>query len=85
VGSDLPEIKIKTNEIIKGIGLLDFLSNSKIMSSKGEARRAIANKGLKINSIVVSDENKILQPSDFKEKVLKLSYGKKKHYLIKII
>ena len=85
VGSDLPEIKIKNNEIIKGIGLLDFLSNSKIMSSKGEARRAIANKGLKINSIVVSDENKILQPSDFKEKVLKLSYGKKKHYLIKII
>ena len=85
VGSDLPEIKIKNNEIIKGIGLLDFLSNNKIMSSKGEARRAIANKGLKINSIVVNDENKILQPSDFKEKVLKLSYGKKKHYLIKII
>ena len=30
------------------------------MSSKSEARRAIANKGLKIDNVVVVDENKIL-------------------------
>ena len=85
LGADLPEIKIKSNEIKKGINFLDFLSINQIMSSKSEARRAIANKGLKINNIIVADENKILQLDDFKNNILKLSYGKKKHYLIKII
>ena len=85
LGADLPEIKLKLNEINKGINFLDFLSTNKIMTSKSEARRAIASKGLKINNIVVNDENKIIQLEDFKEKVLKISYGKKKHYLIKII
>ena len=55
------------------------------MSSKSEARRVIANKGLKINNVVVVDDNQILQQEDFKEKIVKISYGKKKHYLIKII
>ena len=85
LGSDLPEIKIKLSEISKGISFLNFLSESKIMPSKSEARRAIANKGLKINNIVILDENKKLKTDDFKENILKISYGKKKHYLIKII
>ena len=85
LGSELPEIKLKSSELKNGINLLDFLSKNKIMSSKSEARRAIANKGLKINNVVVVDENKILQKTDLKGKSLKVSYGKKKHYLIKII
>ena len=43
------------------------------------------NKGLKIDNVVITDENKILNSNDFKKNVLKISYGKKKHYLIKII
>ena len=85
LGSDLPEIKIKSSELNNGLSLLDFLSKNKIMSSKSEARRAIANKGLKIDNTVVLDEKKMLQKIDFQEKILKISYGKKKHYLIKII
>ena len=85
IGLDLPEIKIKSSEISKGISLLDFLSKNKIMQSKNEARRAIANKGLKIDNVVMTNENKILKSDDFKNNILKLSYGKKKHYLIKII
>ena len=77
--------KLKLNEINKGVNLLDFLSKNKIMTSKSEARRAIINKGLKINNEVINDANKILQLKDFKENILKISYGKKKHYLIKII
>ena len=63
LGSDLPEIKIKSSEIEKGVNILDFLSKNKIMSSKSEARRAIANKGLKINNAIVLNENKILKIS----------------------
>ena len=85
LGSDLPKIKIKLSEIEKGVNILDFLSKNKIMSSKSEVRRAIANKGLKINNSTVEDENKILKKNDFKNKIAKISFGKKKHYLIKII
>jgi tyrosyl-tRNA synthetase len=85
LGLDLPEIKVKSTEINKGINLLEFLSKNKIMSSKSEARRAIVNKGLKIDNVVVVDENKILLQNDFKRKILKISFGKKKHYLIKIV
>jgi len=85
IGFHLPEIKIKLRDIKKGINFLDFIAKNKILSSKTEVRRAIENKGLKINDIVVIDEKKILQLKDFKNKALKLSYGKKKHYLVKII
>ena len=59
--------------------------SSGILGQKSEARRAIANKGFKINNNIVLDEKKILKSNDFKKNVLKLSYGKKKHYLVKII
>jgi tyrosyl-tRNA synthetase len=84
-GKDLPEIEVKSEEVKKGINILDFLSNNKILSSKSEARRAIQNKGLKINNELLLDEKKILNLNDFKMNVLKISFGKKKHYLVKII
>jgi len=85
LGLNLPEIRIKLSDIEKGINLLDFIAKNKILSSKSEARRAIANKGLKIDNVLLVDEKKILQLKDFKNKIFKLSYGKKKHYLVKII
>ena len=85
LGSELPEITIEYKNINKGVKLIDFLSDNNIMTSKSEARRAITNKGLKIDNVIVVDENKILQLSDFKKNIFKISYGKKKHYLIKII
>jgi tyrosyl-tRNA synthetase len=85
LGDDLPVVKLRSGELNKGINLLDFLSKNNIMSSKSEARRAILNKGLKINNVVITDANRVLRLIDFKEKNLKISFGKKKHYLIKII
>ena len=82
---DLPEIKINISDIKKGINLLDFLSKNKIMSSKSEARRAIIGKGLRINDQIIDNDKKVLQQLDFKEKIAKVSYGKKKHYIVKII
>ena len=50
--------KIKKLILIKVLNILDFLSNNKIVSSKSEARRAIANKGLKIDNKIINDEKK---------------------------
>ncbi len=85
-GSNLPEIKIKKDDLNQGIKILDLLVLNKVMSSKSEVRRAIKSNALKINNEVLTDENKVISKNDFaSDKVLKISFGKKKHYLIKII
>ncbi|MEC7143620.1 MAG: tyrosine--tRNA ligase [Pseudomonadota bacterium] len=84
-GSNLPEINVKIDEVKKGINLLDFLSKNLIVQSKSEARRIIEGKGLKINDTLVNNSNKIIELLDFKNNIMKISYGKKKHYIIKII
>ena len=62
------------------------LSTNNITSSKSEARRAIKGNAIKLDNEVLLDENKLIDLTDFKnENVLKISFGKKKHYLIKII
>ena len=84
LGADLPEIKIKRSDIKKGINILNFIADNKILQSKSEARRVIANKGIKLDDVLIEDEKKLIELKDFKKNVLKLSYGKKKHFLIKI-
>ena len=84
-GEGLPEIMVRLEDLDKGIKIIDFLSRNKIMSSKSEARRAILNKGLKIEDEVITDEEKLLEKKDFKNKGIKISFGKKKHFLVKII
>ena len=85
-GANLPEIKIKEKDIKLGIKILDLLSSNKITSSKSDARRAIKSNALKIDNTILTDENKIIQLNDFKnKKVIKISFGKKRHYLVKII
>ena len=55
------------------------------MSSKSEARRAILNKGIKINDIALSNIDRVINHEDFvKDNSIKISFGKKKHFLIKI-
>ena len=85
LGTDLPEIKISSIEVTKGINILDLLSSNKILPSKSEGRRIIANKGLKVNDVLINDEKKIIQSVEFNKKILKISLGKKKHFIIKII
>ena len=55
------------------------------MNSKSEVRRAIKNNGIKINDLLVQDEKRKLSFTDFKDNNMKVSFGKKKHYLFELI
>ena len=86
VGKNLPEIKIKKDQIKIGINILDLLSDNKIVASKSEARRVVLSNGIRINDKIISDDKKIIKIIDFdKKEVVKISFGKKKHFLFKII
>ena len=85
VGKNLPEIKIKKIELEKGINILNLLSEHKIFSSKSEARRAIKSNALRIDNKILTDETRIVKIDDFNSDAVKISFGKKKHYFLKII
>tara|TARA_B100001250_G_scaffold407093_1_gene427279 strand:+ start:4819 stop:6060 length:1242 start_codon:yes stop_codon:yes gene_type:complete len=86
VGKNLPEITLAKSELEKGINILDLLSSKHITTSKSEGRRAIQGNGIKINDELVSDEKKIIDYKLYKDKnYIKVSYGKKKHYIIKVV
>ena len=85
VGQNLPFILIKKSFLNKGINVVDFLAYSKILSTKSEIRRAIKEKGIKINDVVLTDEKKIIGINDLIENnYIKISHGKKKHFKIKL-
>jgi len=85
VGKNLPETLIKKNLLKNGIHIIDLLYNNKIFNSKSEVRRAINEKGIKINDTIIDDEKKIISLSDFKENnYIKVSHGKKRHFIIKL-
>jgi len=75
----LPTISARLPE-----GILNLAVACGLASSNSEARKLIANNGLRINDVAVSDPKLIVSPADVtKEGVVKLSSGKKKHVLVK--
>ena len=86
IGEDLPSVKIKKEEIINGINIIDLVISSNLLSSKSEVRRMIKNKGIKINNEPVENEKYMVSLNNFNQKnFLKLSHGKKNHVIFKII
>ena len=83
-GDELPVINIKKNEVDRGINIIDIVIKSNLLKSKSEVRRAIKNLGIKVNNNPVDQENSVITINDFKDKILKLSHGKKNHILFKI-
>jgi len=84
IGKNIPVILIKESILKKGINIIDFINNTKILNSKSEIRRAVNERGIKINDIVVTDDKKILNIGDLDNDYIKVSHGKKKHYKIKL-
>ena len=85
VGTELPTVIFKKEEIIKGINIIDLVTSSNLSNSKSEVRRMIKNKGIKINNETIENDKFNISLNNFnKENFLKLSHGKKNHVIIKI-
>ena len=84
---DLPVIKLRKKEIKDGLSILDLVTRAKLLKSKNEVRRAIKDKGIKIDDSPIENDNYFILMSDFKENInlFKLSHGKKNHVIIKLI
>ena len=58
---------------------------SKLENSKSEIRRLIKGNGVKINNQTISDEKMLITKTLFKDNLIKLSLGKKKHIKVELI
>tara|TARA_A100001234_G_scaffold28744_1_gene22407 strand:+ start:1146 stop:2387 length:1242 start_codon:yes stop_codon:yes gene_type:complete len=82
----LPTIKVKKDDAKKGISILDLVIKSKLLKSKSEVRRAIKDKGIKIDDKAIESDNFFVNLINFKNlDLMKLSHGKKNHVIIKLI
>jgi len=84
MGQTLPVIFINKSLLKNGINIIDFINSTKILNSKSEIRRAINERGIKINDTVVVDDKKTISINDLDNDYIKVSHGKKKHYKIKL-
>ena len=82
---NLPTLEIKKNDFIKEVTLKDVLIKIGFASSNSDYKRNLKNLAYKINNSVIKNENEILSSKHLNDNIIKISFGKKKHYLIKII
>jgi len=63
--------------------VIDLLAEAKMVASKGEARRLIAQNGVKLNDAPVTDVAQMVTPADLRDGAAKLSLGRKRHLLVR--
>jgi len=84
LGDNLPSISIEEKMLDNQVNIVDLIVMSKLETSKSEIRRLIKGNGIKINAQTISDEKLVITKSLFKEKLIKLSLGKKKHIKVEL-
>lgn len=83
---DMPTTEVSKNEFSnEGISIIDVLNITKLVSSKGEARRLIDQGGISIDGNKIKSINYKIQLSDFLSEYIILKKGKKVYHKIKLV
>ena len=82
----LPSVECPKTEIEAGLAIGPALVKAGLVGSNGEARRAIAGGAIAVNGMKVADEKRVLGPVDLSpEATIVLSFGKKRHVLLRAV
>ena len=82
--ADLPTVEIARGELAAGLGVLTAFVKAGLVASNGEARRQVQAGGLRVNDQPVTNPQATLALADaVHEGAIKLSFGKKKHVLLR--
>jgi tyrosyl-tRNA synthetase len=87
VAQDLPTVIVSAALLDAGLGVLSAFGPeyAKLVPSTSEARRQIKGGGLRVNDVALTDERAVLRMGDVTaDGVIKLSFGRKKHVLLKV-
>jgi tyrosyl-tRNA synthetase len=78
----LPSVDIPASELAAGIPAFALFARVGLAASNGEARRLIKGGGAKVDDQTVSEEGQLIQARDG---VIKLTAGKKRHLLVRLV
>ncbi|MEJ0024165.1 MAG: tyrosine--tRNA ligase [Alphaproteobacteria bacterium] len=81
----LPTLDVNVDELTNGLRLTAALTRSGLTASNGEAKRLIEQGAIAVNNATVSISAQTLSERDVADGVIKLSRGKTKHALIRIV
>jgi tyrosyl-tRNA synthetase len=84
----LPTVEVPSAVLDAGLGVLTAFGPeyAGLVPSTSEARRQVKSGGLRVNDGVVRDERGVLRTGDLTpEGVIKLSFGKKRHVLLRAV
>jgi tyrosyl-tRNA synthetase len=85
MGDNLPSISVSEKKLEEKITVIDLIILSKLESSRSEIRRLIKGNGIKVNNQIITDEKLIINKGLFKDNLIKLSLGKKRHIKVELI
>ena len=86
LAESLPTVEVPAAVLDAGLGVLTAFGPeyARLVPSTSEARRQVKGGGLRVNDAAVTDERAVLRGSDLTaEGVIKLSFGKKRHVLLR--
>ena len=85
IANEIPTFDISSEAINKNLTIMDLLTTeSQILSSKGEVRRAIQNNALKLNKEKITSGDDLISLNQLiRDKYIILENGKKNKYLFK--
>lgn len=86
LGADLPHHNIAREELASGLPAYALFARVGLVSSNSEARKLIRGGGARMNDQPIADENQKISVSDMNDsEVIKLSAGRKRHLLIRLV
>ena len=84
--ADVPSSSLTKAQLEMGIGIVDLLVHSGLVSSKGEARRSIAEGGIYLNNQRLDDAAQTLSLTEaLAGQFLVLRKGRKNYHLVKVV
>jgi len=85
LGADLPSVELPKAELAEGMGLLSLLVKAGLAQSNSEARRQVQGGAIKLNDTAITDPAQLVKvDSADSDGIIKLSFGRKKHVLLKL-
>ena len=85
-GDQLPTVDVPRADLENGIPAFELLRRANLAKSNGEARRLIKGGGGRLNGAVITDETRLVGLADLTgEGVIKLSAGRKRHAVVRVV
>ena len=81
-GDELPTTRINKNILKKGLQLKEFIISIKFATSNSDFKRNLENRAYRVNNKIIDSEVSLTE-KDIEKDSIKISFGKKRHHLIK--